>query len=614
MNKAFKSTFLYLCGILLLMTGNGYTQSLSLQEFEDYVVQAKKAGATHIEITGDIPPSLWQMEKNPEDPYPAWFIYQPAIMKIFPPEKLQSYMDMEYARQVQELFVARSEIIHKHGLKAFYSTNEPHILPEEFFIDYPLLRGPRVDQVNRSRTARFAPDVDRPEMLDMYREAMQMLLEKLPTVEKVSFLTTDSGSGLCWSQGLYPGKNGPAWCEHRPMADRVKDFMMALKEGAEAAGIRIQVEMHGINPRQWMLPTFEDPQKIDEGLPEGFSVSGHKTVREVLSIGTGYAFYPPILGVPNPLGSAQGIMDGLQSPDTPVIFSFPPIPGFNFGFKLYQKMQEKRPANDVEMLAALREMAVEMAGESYADDLMVIWQRVYSVDQHLEALNFGPVFIMGNMLGRWVNRPMVPFPEDLTEEEKSYYRPYLFQAKGEEQANNLIDIQAMRMFEGYGARLLVQRVTELAMSDLNVARQATAHLIEGAGDLSKKTKWELLDKRLAVVESFTRTVDNMVGYQALLDLAKSDGIEPESNPVLGTRGSWKRQELTRLARDEAENAAELRELLLNTESPLIHTAPSPELETIRRFSPELPDHLKRKIDIMMAHWLDYNRLFTRPNP
>ncbi|MDR8390896.1 hypothetical protein NC796_07095 [Aliifodinibius sp. S!AR15-10] len=153
------------------------------------------------------------------------------------------------------------------------------------------------------------------------------------------------------------------------------------------------------------------------------------------------------------------------------------------------------------------------------------------VKQHLSSLNFGSVLYFGHVLTRWINRPMVPFPEELTEEEKSYYRPYLLQAKGEEQANNLIDIQAMRMFEGYGARLLVQRVTELAMADLNSARQYTRKLIdEPAGDIDR---WLLLDKRLQVVQSLVRTVDNMVGYQNLLDLAKSDGRDPIPNPPLG---------------------------------------------------------------------------------
>jgi hypothetical protein len=33
-----------------------------------------------------------------------------------------------------------------------------------------------------------------------------------------------------------------------------------------------------------------------------------------------------------------------------------------------------------------------------------------------------------------------------------------------------------------------------------------------------------------------------------------------------------------------------------------------------RLGPEVASQLKHKIDIMNAHWRDYDRLFTVPNP
>ncbi|MEX0719292.1 MAG: hypothetical protein WD059_01405 [Balneolaceae bacterium] len=609
---------IFIIGLCVAQPVTTIAQNLSLEEFEAYAIQAKEADFTHVKITYDIPLSTWQFD-TPDDPYPTWYVFRPSLLKIFPPKKLQPYMDMEYAQEIIDLFKVRIEILRRHDLKAFYRTNEPHVLPEAFFEDYPMLRGPRVDQVNRSRTARFAPCLDQPEVLEMYKEAMQNLLEELPEVEVFSFVTTDSGSGICWTHGLYPGVNGPAHCEHRPMADRIQGFMNVLNEGAEAAGEDIQINLYGISPREWMLPTFEDPKRIAEGLPEGFSLDGYKNSGDRIKWrrpSDGYEFNPPILGIPNPLGIANGIMEDLENSElgVPLAAKFPLIPGLDFKFQLQQKLQKASPRSSTEMKVTLREFASELAGEDHADDLMTIWESIYSSAEHLDGLNFGPIFRMGNLFARWVNRPMVPFPEELTEEEKGYYHLYLFQAKREEQANNLIDTQAMRMYEGYGARLLVQRVTELALSDLEQARQAAARLIEGASSESQEKRWILLDKRLAVAESFIHSADNMVGYQALLELAKNDGNEPEPNPVLGARGSWKRQELIRLARNEIENAAKLRKLLLSSEEPLIYTAPTPEMESIMTLSPDLPDQLKKKIDIMNRKWQDYKRLFTQPNP
>jgi hypothetical protein len=33
-----------------------------------------------------------------------------------------------------------------------------------------------------------------------------------------------------------------------------------------------------------------------------------------------------------------------------------------------------------------------------------------------------------------------------------------------------------------------------------------------------------------------------------------------------------------------------------------------------RLGPDLPAQLTRKIDLMNAHWRDYGRIFTVPNP
>lgn len=604
--------------ILILLPLSTTAQKLNMEDFEAYAKQAKESGFTHIKITYDIPVAMWQYDV-PDDPYPAWYAFRPSLLKIFPPENLQPYVDMEYASEIIDVFKARMEIARRYGLKGYYRTNEPHVLPEAFFKEYPHLRGPRVDQVNRSRTARFSPDVDRPEVQQMYKEAMQRLLETLPDVEVFSFVTTDAGSGLCWSEGLYPGKNGPAFCKHRSMKERVQDFMMALHEGASAAGVDIKLNMYGIPPRQWMEDTFGDPAEIAKGLPDGFSVEGFTNDGDRIKWrrpSDGYAFYEPIYGIPNPMGTAGRIVDDLNNAKTgtPLGAKFPREPGLDFKFRLQKKLMEVSPENSTEIMVALREFATDLAGEEHADDLMMVWEGIHNAEEHLSGLNFGPVFRMGHILGRWVNRPMVPYPEDLTAGEKSYYEPYLFQAKEDEQVNNLIDIQAMRMYEGYGARLLVQRVTELMMDDLNSSREALSRIIEGSESETKRNEWILLDTRLAVLQSFTRTLDNMVGYQALLELAKNDANEPEENPVLGAKNSWKRQELLRIARDEIDNTIELRELLLSTDIPLIHTASSPDGETIMMLSPDLPDQLKKKINIMNSKWLDYDRLFTRPNP
>jgi hypothetical protein len=105
----------------------------------------------------------------------------------------------------------------------------------------------------------------------------------------------------------------------------------------------------------------------------------------------------------------------------------------------------------------------------------------------------------------------------------------------------------------------------------------------------------------------------MVAYQAQLDRVKSLAVVPEPNPPLGAYNSWDRTDLMELARKEIDNTVRLMRLLQGTPQSILDLAPVPEEETIMRLGPDIVAQLKRKVDIMNAHWIDYDRLFTAPN-
>jgi hypothetical protein len=69
-----------------------------------------------------------------------------------------------------------------------------------------------------------------------------------------------------------------------------------------------------------------------------------------------------------------------------------------------------------------------------------------------------------------------------------------------------------------------------------------------------------------------------------------------------------------IARREIDNTAALLDLITNSKAPLIDTAATPEGEDVTQLGPNLPAQLKRKIDVMNAHWNDYDRLSAAPNP
>jgi len=208
----------------------------------------------------------------------------------------------------------------------------------------------------------------------------------------------------------------------------------------------------------------------------------------------------------------------------------------------------------------------------------------------------------------------VPFPDELTDADKKDYRPYLFQAKGEEQAGDLIDIQAMRMYEGWGARMLFQRTIEVTVPR---ARRALT-LVEGIAHAAKndvaRRQWELTGKRIQAVIYLLESADDMVAYQAQLDRVKSLAAKPEENPILGVQSGWDRTDLMATARKEIDTMVNLNRLLQSTSEPILDLAPTPADETTMRLGPGVTTQIKHKIDVMNAHWRDYDRLFTSPNP
>ena len=523
-------------------------------------------------------------------------------------------------------------------------------MPAAFFTAYPQLRGPRVDQPNRSRTARFSMCVDQPETLRLHAVAMKNLLARCPEIETFSFLTQDSGSGFCWVPALYPGLNGHSDCKDRPMADRIASFLIALKDAAQQAGHEVEINLNPVVPRQWMLPSFS-PEQLDaiaNRLPRGVAVQGREGpdgrpfagLRASDAYARG-AFYPVVgLAVPDLRWLRTGRATGAPAASDPVsakrraneqaernpdaaasatatrrLISLRPEEAvMEFNARLFAATQATARSGVVDRLAALRAFAVAEAGEAQADALLAVWLSLDDADRRLEALDFGDMLQFGHVLNRWINRPMVPFPAELSAEDKKYYRPFLFQAKGDEQADNLIDIQAMRMFDGFGAHLLFQRVIETVVPDVESALGHVRRIRDAATDETARARWELFGLRLEAVVCLLHSADHMVAYQAQLDRVKSLAVKSEPNPVLGVQSSWDRTDLMETARREIDNTARLLRLLQSTKEPLLDLAPVAEEETIMRLGPGLPAQLQRKIALMNAHWMDYDRLFTAPNP
>jgi hypothetical protein len=286
----------------------------------------------------------------------------------------------------------------------------------------------------------------------------------------------------------------------------------------------------------------------------------------------------------------------------------------DFNYRLTKATQGQRGGNQIARMQSLRDFAVTEVGEENADSLLDIWNSLSQAEENLNALNFGGMLRFGHVLNRWVTRPMVPFPQELSDAEKKDWKPYLFQAKGDEQAFDLIDIQAMRMYEGWGAKLLFQRIIEITAPQVLTASQRIARFAPSIKDEQARKFWQLYAVRLEAAYCLLESSDHMVSYQAHLDRVHALGIKPEVNPPLGTGSDWARTDMMELARKEIDTMIRLRQIIMSTKDPVLETADSADEETIMRLGPNMAAEIKDKIDTMNRHWRDYDRIFTVPNP
>jgi hypothetical protein len=592
-----------------------------LAQFEHKAALSKELGATHVVITEGLPLATWELDDS--DPYPEWYVHHASLLKVFPPKDVQPYVNMDYSSRVVAILEKRCAILRKLGLKAAWHANEPAVMPEAFFMAHPELRGPRIDQPNRSRKAHFAPCVDEPETLRIYRESMQLLLQHCPEVELFEWVTTDAGSGFDWAPSLYPGVNGNSNYKDRPMADRVAGFLINAQKAAADDGHSIEINLNPIAPRQWMIPTFspEVLQAIVRKLPRGLAVEGREGpdgrpfMTGATEGGGGRTFYP-VVGIVVPAIEGGGGRANDAAGETParVLVDLGDGTSVDFTYRLLKATRAAPMHTLLERVTALRAFAAAEAGEDQADNLVEVWSELGDVERSLGALDFGGMLRFGHVLNRWVTRPMVPFPEELTGEETRDYRKFLFQAKGEEQADDLVDIQAMRAYEGWGAKLLFQRTIETVMPQMRAAVGRVERIRDATGDDASRMQWDLMGKRLQAVIYLLQSADDMVAYQAQLDRVKAIGAKPEANPVLGVQSGWDRTDMMETARREIDTMVNLKRLLESTDRPILDLAPTPGDETIMRLGPNVAAEIMHKIDVMNAHWHDYDRLFTAPNP
>ncbi len=576
----------------------------SIAEFRAFAAEAKALGATHVYIS-DLPKSTWLWDLDRSDPYPNWGMLMSTIFKVAVPPELEGFLPADYARRNLEIVRQRGAVLKELGLKAAFYGKEPAYLPDAVFAAHPDWRGPRCEHPRRSRHAYYSLCTDRPEVLAMYRRAVAEICRAAP-VELFTFLTNDSGSGLCWSVSLYPGQNGPAWCRERPYADRVVGFLSAVQDGARDAGLEAEASF---NYGSGTISQAEVASVIPK-LGPGQAINGKAKDGATPLLAVGNSFYEswtnPVIGVPQVLRFAGQLEAAAADERANLNFNFC-VPSSPELFGLLREFRRQPFHGLMGRIEAVRAVAAQFAGEERAELLMGAWEKIDRAVGFVRSTGGDPFMIVGTVNQRWLTRPLVPFPLELKPAEKDYYRKFQFQANSEEEAADLMNLQGFELINGFSGSLLASNLLNQAIAGLDSALRDLAALGDKVPDRAYS---DTLALRLRVLRCVYRNARNTIQYQDILDRTDHEHPPVEEN-IYPLDGDQKLREIQNVARDEIDNANELAGLLQGSKVPLVEVAATPAEEDIFLIGPDIVEQLRKKARIMLRHELDVYRLYKR---
>jgi hypothetical protein len=240
----------------------------------------------------------------------------------------------------------------------------------------------------------------------------------------------DSGSGLCWADSQYPGPNGPDHCRNISISERIKGLCETIHKAAIAGGGDITLRIGNVNfsTREYetvlaTLPPNTFLNKRDSAL----AITGGTQINRMY----------PFKGLVDPIEVLEEI-DKLNQPQvTTILIRFADqyygraddspegvakfMDVFGAGFNSPLGMLNQR-------LEALNEISAAWGGVHNKDAVFEAFYKMHSGIEKVIAIAPSyyrlPLFLRVSL--RYLNRPLLIKPELLTEEEESYFLPYVF--------------------------------------------------------------------------------------------------------------------------------------------------------------------------------------------
>ncbi|OPZ30036.1 MAG: hypothetical protein BWZ02_00866 [Lentisphaerae bacterium ADurb.BinA184] len=257
--------------------------------------------------------------------------------------------------------------------------------------------------------------------------------------------------------------------------------------------------------------------------------------------------------------------------------------------------------------------AERLAGQAGAETLVGVWEQVSRAQQAIGQVRqkgFSHPFLACTMVARWLVRPLVPRPDQLTRQETAHYRDVMFATEANRDNPSFSLVAGKGVFRGESVTWMARWSLFEASQGLRAARGTVLGLAERAEDEAARVRMRLYAARIGVLACLAETVKNTIMYQYALDTAGQPQYGPnmmdyDDNIVYDMRTL----NLRKIAREELDNIGLLVELIEAAPGKAIAYASAPDEENPFMYGPDLVAQLRRKMTIMMDHWQDYERLY-----
>jgi hypothetical protein len=439
---------------------------------EAYVRQLATWGYTHVEVNALAYPM--GLETGPKgEVYPMFYTYCPALDQFVSSSLNKGLYPFYYLSANLAVLKRNAALARKYGLVPGLLSFEPRSVPEQFFAQYPMLRGPRVDHPFRSFRPRYAMTLAHPRVLEHYAEMVAALMREVPDLGFLDVWSNDSGAGFEHTKSLYVGRNGGAylvreWKDDAEIARQAGAcalrFFEVLKDAARAVnpefrvitrlesfygehdtiwaglGNGLDVETTALIARGWEMPyrhpRYPDSNAINSGSVYQLEFAERERELSADLRGRGSAahhyfsagphqMFAPLVGVPYPKLTWQRLKL-LRDNDVPALANVggtcpPGLVPFNVNHEVLRRFQFD---SRLDVGAAIGAVARGWAGTELAPVLQSAWER--AEEAILAFPNTTTLYAtIGFTWYRLWARPFVPNLEAIPAADRAHYEDFM---------------------------------------------------------------------------------------------------------------------------------------------------------------------------------------------